>query len=1640
MPEHTIPASLVEHIKEGRAILVVGAGVGVPSWKQLLERMTRELETRGRDGDEAAAKDLAKLLHKGSLARAVGFLARALGEETCDRIVEETWRSPAGVPDIARVIAQLPIRHVWTTFPGAVLERAFEEHLPEGWPAPRIATYQALGDLSVRRRTMIKILGNFDSYVVAPSSVRRALSGAVDLREYARDFYVEGTLIFVGFRFGDPDLTALLDRVFGFYEPPRSSHYFLGAGVGPVTVDEMMADHHIEVLNLAGRGGDDVAEKAVIEWLEALGEACHAAGVSLAQSAPDADDLDGWLALLGDGGKEAADAVDLIERRAREAGDADRLIEVLLGRIELEDEAARRAELLRDLADTYENGAGDLKRAFEALTTAIHVDPSDDDAAVAAERLAAATGGWADLVGEASELTTEVADPAIASRWWARLGRWYADKLDRFDYATPSLRRALELDGGNRAAHVTLAEVLRKQSKWAELADALRAHVTVEPEPDQQLDLYIALGDLCESHLAATAKAIEAYEAAAQLDAANDDALAALERLYRRDERWGNLAKVLERRADAVEAAGDHGRAAAIRRELATLRADKLGDLEGAIARYEAAIDKDPADVAALKALEDLYEKTGRTEEYLGTLERLAVYAPEAEKLATLRKLASELEDRDGAAERARAAYQSILDLEPAADDAFRGLGRILAAAGQWYELVALVDGHIAVAKSPAQKIQLHLEAAQIQERELSDPHRAIEGHLNALALDDTCRPALTALARLYQRTEAWDRAVQILVRHAEQDGDRGAALWAEAGRIAFEHAADAEQAERLLEKALAIDPTLLPALTCAAKLHQSRGAWQKAVEHLLRAEAASSSRLERVHSLAEAAELVEVRLEDPARSLELLERVLRLDPDHVEAGEKVADRLVAAGRWEEALPVLEMLARRAETGDRLDRARRESQLGKAYEELHRHEKAARHYRIAVDADPDNLAAALGLASMLMAEAKAHPPGATADELAEAWKEIDRRYREVLARHRTGLADGEVADIWYRLGEVARALGDDRKAENALRRALERDPVHEPTLQALVEVAGARGDWKTVVDSKRTLVSAVPDPVKVKLLDEIGDIQRTKLRDAGTAVGAYHEALDLQPGSHVLLHKLLDAYTELKQWRRAIDCLDELSVGESSPARRAKYHYAAAAIARDELGDAELAVERFSAALDDAPTTPKAFEAVDKLLADKKDWKNLARAYRRQLKRLGDDAPTERLLELWTRLGDVCLDHLGDAESAIAAFEVASSLAPDDVARHEQLADLYLEAGEPRRADAIEELQVLLGHAPDRVELYKALARLYREEHMLDKAWCLSQALVFLGAADDDERRMYLRHRPAQFQPTARRLTEELWQKAIIHPREDRAVGAIFASTLGGLVATTAQPAQAFGLDVRDRADLDHDARPVARIVKYASGVLSLDPAPMVWLQGQGDGLRVANTIAGPDPRAGADRGKLVPSLLIGAPHLDKTDERELAFEVGKRLAYLRPERFVMFALGNVPKLEAAFVAALLAAGAELGDAAGTPPWQEEAERLASTLRSTVPGAMLDQVAALSSKVSGRLGNGLITGWRSATDLTANRVGLILCNDLDTAARLIATETAAMSTLPAKERLRDLLAFSVSEEYFAVRRHLGLHVREEASA
>ena len=64
--------------------------------------------------------------------------------------------------------------------------------------------------------------------------------------------------------------------------------------------------------------------------------------------------------------------------------------------------------------------------------------------------------------------------------------------------------------------------------------------------------------------------------------------------------------------------------------------------------------------------------------------------------------------------------------------------------------------------------------------------------------------------------------------------------------------------------------------------------------------------------------------------------------------------------------------------------------------------------------------------------------------------------------------------------------------------------------------------------------------------------------------------------------------------------------------------------------------------------------------------------------------------------------------------------------------------------------------------------------------------------------------------------------------------------------------------------------------------------------------------------------------------------------------------------------------------------------------------------------------------------WLAATELTSTRAAFLLVGDLETTARFVAAESATVSTHPTMYRLKELIWFSVSEDCFALRQHLGL--------
>ena len=78
----------------------------------------------------------------------------------------------------------------------------------------------------------------------------------------------------------------------------------------------------------------------------------------------------------------------------------------------------------------------------------------------------------------------------------------------------------------------------------------------------------------------------------------------------------------------------------------------------------------------------------------------------------------------------------------------------------------------------------------------------------------------------------------------------------------------------------------------------------------------------------------------------------------------------------------------------------------------------------------------------------------------------------------------------------------------------------------------------------------------------------------------------------------------------------------------------------------------------------------------------------------------------------------------------------------------------------------------------------------------------------------------------------------------------------------------------------------------------------------------------------------------------------ELAFELGKRMAYFRPERYLNYALQSLPRLESAFYGALGAVGK-------TVEGHSENEMTAQ-LRASMPTAVLEQLGAVLIRHGGK--------------------------------------------------------------------------------
>ena len=259
------------------------------------------------------------------------------------------------------------------------------------------------------------------------------------------------------------------------------------------------------------------------------------------------------------------------------------------------------------------------------------------------------------------------------------------------------------------------------------------------------------------------------------------------------------------------------------------------------------------------------------------------------------------------------------------------------------------------------------------------------------------------------------------------------------------------------------------------------------------------------------------------------------------------------------------------------------------------------------------------------------------------------------------------------------------------------------------------------------------------------------------------------------------------------------------------------------------------------------------------------------------------------------------------------------------------------------------------------------------------------------------------------------------HPDEDPRIDELFAIASPYLASSAAYDPAHVGLKKRGQVNLERDDSLWARTLVELAGTLAL-PLPDVYrMEGESGQTTLVNVRHrnGPAPDACSSVRRPCGATASTWCSIWRRTFLSCAPSASPSVALRTP----------------AILQGVLGRAARARHAEGRR--RRSTARRASSGRTsarTMPPAALARLAEATRKLNGA-GEALdIEKWIGATELSAARLALALTGELAAAFRVISSEAIPQSTVPIHRRMADLVAFSVSDDYFALRRELGLAV------
>ncbi len=846
---------------------------------------------------------------------------------------------------------------------------------------------------------------------------------------------------------------------------------------------------------------------------------------------------------------------------------------------------------------------------------------------------------------------------------------------------------------------------------------------------------------------------------------------------------------------------------------------------------------------------------------------------------------------------------------------------------------------------------------------------------------------AAEGLSRLLTEEQRWEPLIELLFARLERPEADRVDLLAQLGDVFEEGLDDAERGLVVLLEAFALSRDDERFGARLGRLAARASQWETLLAAYERqvAEATAREATPLHRRLAEWYEALELD-EDVARHLR---RLLVLKPDDQQALDALTGFYEQAADWEGLTQLLRTRVNYVEDPD--DRRRLYLRVGRLLESK-------------LDAPGE----ALEWLGRLFHEAPDDGLEATLERLAEQsgdYRTLARIYAEALDSGTR--EDARAAKLHIRLARLHRdGLDDEDLAIQHFKLARRLDPDERQAFGELRALFEQREDWMELAYLLGQEASRTDDrSERYKLYLEQGAVFQDKLDAAKEAVDAWFGALEARPDDKIVLVRLMDAYRGTGQWEASLKVLKKLASIETDLKKKAAFVYTMGIIQRDKLEDHYISVRTFDRALEMDPTMVKAFAAIDEILTSDGDYARQDRYYRKMLARARENRLDEALIvNLARNLGEINRTRLENFEEALKAYSIVVKRRPDDREARSIVAELSILL--QRYEDATRHLFMLIQQEVVHPEPYHDLVRVYCAIGRFDAAWCVCQALVAMGRSNADEDQLYDEGLARQ-QGLQVGTMEPLDWKLLTWASKNQALDALLRRLALILGPRLARGPRDLGL----RRQLD-GAHPAMRIVGHHVAPVMGMPAPP-GMEAEAPGLRTANTSP--------------PSLAIG-PDIANKAPAEIAFLAARQLFLLTGDHFLATLEGDLARREARLTTLVATVHHWLDPRVP----QNMVDPSVLEILEALPGER-DTFSQLMVPIVSLPGYG-ISPWLDAVEHTANRLGLLLCNDLDTALRQVRRQPEGLGKANPAERTRVLLLFALSEPYFELRRRLGYSI------